>query len=443
MTVLDRAFIKAYQKRQPDTAATSAEPAPEVREAPAAPLVEAPRRVDPSLSQSWSIDTASLPSADAVAEEPVVQADLWHVNLIPAPASADAEEAQRASVVPAPHIRSWAPAEASEHTPVSAAKEGAKKDAAVEAPAMRIDGIHPAAESSPHMVIERRPAEAQAVQVADKREERKVSPPIAKPLGPQTVHSAATATSGAPAQGTAVKAPPITGAPAKPNKPAIPIEPPANPPLRANYEVDQIRWPEISNNLLSLSPDGFDAMLERLMGGPTKHPACLITSCRRGEGRKIIMSCLARRLAQKGQRVLLVDADFEKAGLAQALRLSPAAGWDDVVRERMPIEEALVESISEPVTVMPMRQGETGMEMSLLTLVERARFRWDAILVDAGPMDTPENLLRDNFWKRLTDARALVVRNVRGTEVASAMQVGRHLESLGIRNWFIAENFAG
>ncbi len=395
MTVLDRAFIKAYQIRQPQPV-PAADATPEV----------APRAaVDPAISLSWSIDTASL--ANSTAESGVAQDSLsTQVSLMP-PGDEVPTLSKKPSVVPSPHVKSWATV------------APASNKAPTESPAVRIDEVHPMAEA-PHL------------------ETLRVQP------------TAAPATTAVPApehQAEATNTPPValaTGVPAAapanaPTEQLLPSGTGAQP----HYEVDKIRWPEVCSNLLQLSPQGFDAMAERLFQGPTKHPACLITSRHRGEGRKTVICCLAQRLAQQGRKVLLVDADFGKAGLAHSLRLSPVAGWNDVLQNRTAIEESLILSLAEAVTVMPMTRPHAQGEMALISLIERVRFHWDNVLIDAGPWETEETAGRDNFWRRLTDARGLIVRDVRNTEISAVMQTGRHLETLGIRNWSITENFSG
>ena len=72
-------------------------------------------------------------------------------------------------------------------------------------------------------------------------------------------------------------------------------------------------------------------------------------------------SCSARppRLAQKGLKVVLVDADLEGAQLGRRLGLATDAGWEKVLAGRVPLAEALI-AASPPLTVLPLGRPQAG-----------------------------------------------------------------------------------
>jgi receptor protein-tyrosine kinase len=70
----------------------------------------------------------------------------------------------------------------------------------------------------------------------------------------------------------------------------------------------------------------------------------LVTSPGPGEGKTTTALNLATTLAASGLRVILVDGDLRQPALAGALRLSPRPGLTNVVREGVPLEEALQDS---------------------------------------------------------------------------------------------------
>jgi Mrp family chromosome partitioning ATPase len=94
--------------------------------------------------------------------------------------------------------------------------------------------------------------------------------------------------------------------------------------------------------------------------------------------------------------VVLVDANFRHPRLGKRLGLVPPCGWEDVLRGRLPLEEVLIESTRNPLTVLPLLESvaESGplddraqraVTESLATLSRH----FGLVLVDLGPLEPP------------------------------------------------------
>jgi Mrp family chromosome partitioning ATPase len=168
------------------------------------------------------------------------------------------------------------------------------------------------------------------------------------------------------------------------------MTPPAK--LRPLLEVDAFRWPEICGRLLAGASVGFAQQCANLLaraGQGTKIVA--VTGGREREGRTTLLICMAKRLADNGCHVAIVDADVGHPELAKSLGIGPKFGWEGVVREEMRLEEVLVESVRDGIVLLPLADARPDGEsllrdpragLSLATL----RARYDLVLVDVGPI---------------------------------------------------------
>jgi Mrp family chromosome partitioning ATPase len=173
----------------------------------------------------------------------------------------------------------------------------------------------------------------------------------------------------------------------------------------------------------------------------------LVTGCARGEGRTTLSLTLGRALASPARRILLVDADFEHSQLADALGVLPQVGWDDVLWGNQPLAEALIESLDDHLSLLPLRQPTAGPQRRTPAAQWKASLgeltqNYDIVLMDAGPL-TDERKACDTAAlaaQHPIDA-ALVVCDLRRDGAAAARDVGRRLVACDITRWNIVENF--
>lgn len=115
-----------------------------------------------------------------------------------------------------------------------------------------------------------------------------------------------------------------------------------------------------------------------------------VTSGKGGVGKTFITANLAAALAEKGLRVLVIDADLGMANLDVVLSMYPKITLHDVFRGSHPLEEALMEA---PGGFSVLLAGSGLIDYSRLTPVVRERLievletmrpRFDHILLDTG-----------------------------------------------------------
>jgi Mrp family chromosome partitioning ATPase len=156
---------------------------------------------------------------------------------------------------------------------------------------------------------------------------------------------------------------------------------------------------------------------------------------------------LARLAANRGLRTVVVDLDLASPQLAQQLGLRPELGWDDVQAERLKIDEALIESIDDRVTLLPLRNGYANPRALagtgfLRDAVERLRAEFDVVLLDVGPLEDDGDTI--DLAAALGGAAiddALVIRDRRRVTPQQLHDACRRAAALGVRRWDVVENF--
>ena len=126
-----------------------------------------------------------------------------------------------------------------------------------------------------------------------------------------------------------------------------------------------------------------------------------ITSGKGGVGKTNVVAGLAQSLAQQGQRVVVMDADFGLANLDILLGLSPKYTLEHVLRGEKVLEEILLES-PYGVRIIPASSGiqeltrlDTAAELRLVQGLQRVAETADWLLIDtaAGIHDSVVKLL--------------------------------------------------
>lgn len=223
----------------------------------------------------------------------------------------------------------------------------------------------------------------------------------------------------------------------------------AGQPFRPMLQVDRFSWPSVCRRL----GEAARAELDRLAGGLVDALArgqrvVAIAGCRRGEGTTTMLLCAAQRLAQRGLKVVIADADLADPQVAWRLEVLPQFGWEHVVSGRLPLEEVLIESAEDRLAVLPVCEAfggtgeptkdETRLADSIDTLVNH----YDLVLLDLGPLEDPavvSGWLARGIGSRL-DA-ILLVHNVRRTPREDVAEIRRALATTEIAPAGVIENF--
>jgi len=244
------------------------------------------------------------------------------------------------------------------------------------------------------------------------------------------------------ATSTSIEIPPINPRPV-----ILPMTGPS-PVWRPVFEVTNFTWPELTSVLLEAASAQFRAAAGELADACRRHRKLVaVTAAQRGEGCTVVAIALAKALAEEQQRVILVDAHFDAPGMADSLGLAPQVGWEDVLSGDKPLTEALVESLDDGITVLPLRKpAAEDWRLSVARLkasFDELRRHCDLVLVDAGPLGEANDRRHLLSWAAPCRVdRALVVRDLRATGDVETSEIERRLHGCGIAQWNFVENFA-
>lgn len=169
-------------------------------------------------------------------------------------------------------------------------------------------------------------------------------------------------------------------------------EPPV-PAFRPLLQVDAFAWPP---ELAAVTPEaeaGLDAVAAAVVESHGRRLSVVALAGSTAEaGCTTLLLGSAGRLVQRGLSVVVIDADETGPGLGSRLGLLPSLGWEDVVAGRQPLDEVLIESIEDRLTLLPLCNPDqlaqladrslasTIMASTLATL----RRNYDLVLLDLG-----------------------------------------------------------
>lgn len=221
------------------------------------------------------------------------------------------------------------------------------------------------------------------------------------------------------------------------------------PAMRPSFQVDGFAWPSGCARLGVEAGDPLERVADELTAGLTRGQSVVAMSgCRRGEGCTTLLLGIARRLARTGLKVAVVDADFDRPELARQLGLLPEAGWEEVLAGRLPLAEALIESIQDGIVVLPLcgpvpdarylPTDHPGPARSIAAL----RRQYDLVLIDLGAMPGEAG---GGAWPAEPDVRwvdaVVLVHNVRSTPAAELERARRWFGAAGVVEAGVVENF--
>jgi Mrp family chromosome partitioning ATPase len=219
--------------------------------------------------------------------------------------------------------------------------------------------------------------------------------------------------------------------------------------FRPVWQVDHFTWPRLCRRLIARAAEELDRLADALLAANVQGQKVLaIGGCRRGEGATTLLLCAARRLAERGIKPVLVDADLVRPRLAKRLGVKPQFGWDETAEEDgRPLDQAIVEATTNNVALLPAREPSAeshrppGDASRLPACLGILREHYDMVLVDLGPLEDAR--LADGDWSRTArsiDALVLVHNpRITSTEQLTAFQ--EQVAAAGIAVAGIVENF--
>jgi len=164
-------------------------------------------------------------------------------------------------------------------------------------------------------------------------------------------------------------------------------------PPATDAEAVRLQWPATICALERQFGERFERLADTLHAvREHQHVKVLLfTSCHRAEGRTTLVLTLARALARRPGRCLLVDADLTGPMLARQLGLRPEVGLDDVVQDGFALADALIEALDDHLCLLPLRAPVARPREFLASpawsvAMARLRREFDLVLIDGSPL---------------------------------------------------------
>lgn len=220
--------------------------------------------------------------------------------------------------------------------------------------------------------------------------------------------------------------------------------------FRPLLQVDGCVWPTVLTRMDVAAGEALDRVVDRVIVGLARGRKVVgFQGCRRGDGCTTLLLATGRRLARRGLRVLLVDADAEHPRLARRLGLAPQLGWEAVLDGRMPLEEVAIESLEDGLAILPLREPAVGSDEESpgegpapQEVLQTLREGYDLVLIDLGrPARSAGGTagLAESLSSSI-DA-VMVVQNVRGTSSLELNETCDQLRAAGMADVAVVENF--
>jgi Mrp family chromosome partitioning ATPase len=162
--------------------------------------------------------------------------------------------------------------------------------------------------------------------------------------------------------------------------------------FRALLEIDRAEWPTACGDLLVRAGRDWDRFGEQLIERMSQGQKCVaLSSAARGDGRTTVSLALAKHVAGRGLRPVVVDADPENPTLVRSCGVSVHTGWDDLVASELPLGEALITAVDDGVTLMPWRGAAvSGSQLAqsprIASIFGTLREHYDLVLLDTMPL---------------------------------------------------------
>jgi len=217
--------------------------------------------------------------------------------------------------------------------------------------------------------------------------------------------------------------------------------------FRPMLEVNRFVWPKATDAMLDRIGQSVQKFAQGLIHSNTKGgQLVLFSTASSSAGGSTMMLCLARCLSRMGRKVSMVDADVSHPSLARDVGVAPQIGWENVLKGELPLVEVLIESVLDGITLLPLRECQTGDAELMANLhagvsLEILRQHYDVILVDAGHGDgasRPANLL----LRVAPFQTAVVVVDGRGSDSLPAAQRVVSTMRQSVKQVRLVENFA-
>ena len=216
-------------------------------------------------------------------------------------------------------------------------------------------------------------------------------------------------------------------------------------------QVDRFAWPNFCLDMHPIIKTQLGHLGDQLidkMANSDRNVIAVVGSGP-GAGSTSILLGLATALEAAGQKVAIIDANINSPTLASSLGLQPEYGWETVTTGRLPIEESLIDSIEDRITLLPLCLDASekitfGVRPSendrMNAAMRQMKDYYDFILVDLGSPGVADIAAFSNMSEWIDSA--VVVHNLRDGNRAQLIQAKNLMRDYGVSIAGIAENFA-
>lgn len=211
--------------------------------------------------------------------------------------------------------------------------------------------------------------------------------------------------------------------------------------FRAALEVDALRWPSVVDRLLCQHDRELGILCDGLRNAMHSEQRLIaFQSTRRSAGCTTVALATARLLASEGISVAVVDAEFDRPGLAAAVGLAIEDGWERTLLAGAPLSESVIQSLADRISIVPLarpcRGSDSGAALAdgAAPVLRTLAAHFDIVLVDAGDASAPAATGRpaENRVSAATDACVLVQAHDPRTIAADEPQVDLSCPLIGV-----------
>lgn len=210
--------------------------------------------------------------------------------------------------------------------------------------------------------------------------------------------------------------------------------------LKALLQVDAFTWPKECKKLARIAGSQLQTLADCVAATAEsgRNLIGFVGDCD-GCGCTTLLLSTAKQLAAE-MSVVVVDVNLDNPGVARKLGLLAEVGWKDVAVGRLPLAEAMIDSLDDGLTVLPYAGHQDAQyESSLgggLADLRLLAMHYDLVLLDLGTLPAVGG---NNFLLNCLDA-AVIVR-AGGTERADdSRRIEQILRSAGVGVVGVAEN---
>jgi Mrp family chromosome partitioning ATPase len=230
---------------------------------------------------------------------------------------------------------------------------------------------------------------------------------------------------------------------------AFSISAPIEDEFKAHLEVDRFSWPAAVDRLIDDAGEGIHGFIDQLALRTGQSERMLaVVGMHRQAGCSTALLAVAKQLALRGLRTVLVDAKFKAPMLARQLGVAAAAGWEQVYAGTLPIEEVLISSVEDKLALVPLHTSASTSGLAIGSLhvsvmFDLLRDHFDMVLVDAGTMDELGDLCQVmSCGEAAVPDGVYLVYDRRAANAATLGEACRRLASVRLPVLGSIENFA-